>query len=793
MSSNTITQNPIFAPTQISGCSLWYDVSDPAFLARSGSSITSLTSKGTSGTVISQSSSNPLYIANVYNSLPAMRFAFSGTLALSNATVASSVVQTNLNYVIFLVHNPNANNSTPFAFLTGGGSRLSVVTPEASNVQFDGISSRLSYSYPSQAAYLNGNLRMESFYSLNSTGYYRRDGSQLATGSLGSGSYNATQNLLIGGAHPNYNNYYYGGDICEVVWYNVGLTTSQIQLVEGYLAWKWGTTTYLPSDHPYKNRRVYSTSVLPLSIQPLVPISIASSYSPFAFFRPTAFSNCSLWLDAADSTTITSSGSAISQWRDKSSTGLVLAQATASNQPTLGPLLNNLQTIQFTTTQTLASTGNLLTNPAQSWFLIFNAYNNVNNNRFFLNHSSNIGVTGGEYFFGGNGTLWNNVKSGNLSAGRAIIDNVGLGVTPFNSGQWYNTNIVDSNTTTDITSYSFRMDGSNRSISIYAGQNLIVSGTANINLFINGIGANNYISEIIFYNTALSMSQVQQVEGYLAWKWGLVNNLPSNHPYKNAPPGLPVSSVPSRLQMSNKVFSPLSFSGCTLWLDGADPNGNGNVPSTGTTISTWADKSSSGINFTGTNVTYTYDSAYRVNALTFNGTSSIFNQANTGLYPLNNVSTYSIFSVARRLSTNAYNAVYFAPGSANLLIYRFNNTNTSEWYLGPAADVYLNNTSTNGDGINELITQVSGTATGYINGNIIGSKTTATSSSQLNFVLGRQDGNPYLNGYIYEVIIYNRAVSTAQRQNIEGYLAWKYSLQGSLPSTHPFKKFPPPP
>ena len=28
----------------------------------------------------------------------------------------------------------------------------------------------------------------------------------------------------------------------------------------------------------------------------------------------------------------------------------------------------------------------------------------------------------------------------------------------------------------------------------------------------------------------------QQLEGYLAWKWGLEANLPVDHPYKNAAP-----------------------------------------------------------------------------------------------------------------------------------------------------------------------------------------------------------------------------------------------------------------
>lgn len=32
------------------------------------------------------------------------------------------------------------------------------------------------------------------------------------------------------------------------------------------------------------------------------------------------------------------------------------------------------------------------------------------------------------------------------------------------------------------------------------------------------------------------ISTVEKAEGYLAWKWGLQGNLPSNHPYKNAAP-----------------------------------------------------------------------------------------------------------------------------------------------------------------------------------------------------------------------------------------------------------------
>jgi hypothetical protein len=64
------------------------------------------------------------------------------------------------------------------------------------------------------------------------------------------------------------------------------------------------------------------------------------------------------------------------------------------------------------------------------------------------------------------------------------------------------------------------------------------------NTFFGTITGTNYIAscsfnEIIAYTsptTALTTLQIQQVEGYLAWKWNLVASLPSTHPYKNSPP-----------------------------------------------------------------------------------------------------------------------------------------------------------------------------------------------------------------------------------------------------------------
>jgi Ca2+-binding RTX toxin-like protein len=44
----------------------------------------------------------------------------------------------------------------------------------------------------------------------------------------------------------------YGGTMTEILVTTQTLSTSDQQLIEGYLAWKWGTQALLPADHPYK-------------------------------------------------------------------------------------------------------------------------------------------------------------------------------------------------------------------------------------------------------------------------------------------------------------------------------------------------------------------------------------------------------------------------------------------------------------------------------------------------------------------------------------------------------------
>ena len=48
-----------------------------------------------------------------------------------------------------------------------------------------------------------------------------------------------------------------------------------------------------------------------------------------------------------------------------------------------------------------------------------------------------------------------------------------------------------------------------------------------------------------------------------------------------------------------------------------------------------------------------------------------------------------------------------------------------------------------------------------------------------------------INGEICELLVYNTTISDKQRQQVEGYLAWKWNINKSLPSSHPYYLFPP--
>jgi Concanavalin A-like lectin/glucanases superfamily len=84
------------------------------------------------------------------------------------------------------------------------------------------------------------------------------------------------------------------------------------------------------------------------------------------------------------------------------------------------------------------------------------------------------------------------------------------------------------------------------------------------------------------------------------------------------------------------------------------------------------------------------------------------------------------------------------------------------------------------------------TARGWLNGTAWGSSATAMPASGPVTVGNRAGAFAYqFLGDMAAMVIANKALSVADRQSVEGYLAWKYGIEGNLPPTHPYKWSPP--
>ncbi len=252
-----------------SGLSMWLDAADSSTYISSSGAVSAWNSKTTfRGITVSQAtaSNRPQIALGIQNGLNVMRMsnAASATYAtLFNNTVASSNVATSNSVAVFIVHNPTMNNASPFSYQNAGNNRIIVHTPNNTNVAFDwnsnGTASRLNYSLGAGCnAYINEGFKLECFYISGGIQGYRKNGTLLTSQAATTASFAASQALTIGAFNPTDLTFYYRTDIGEILWYKSALSQSQIELAEGYLAWKWGLNSALASDHPYKNSDPFS-------------------------------------------------------------------------------------------------------------------------------------------------------------------------------------------------------------------------------------------------------------------------------------------------------------------------------------------------------------------------------------------------------------------------------------------------------------------------------------------------------------------------------------------------------
>jgi hypothetical protein len=134
-------------------------------------------------------------------------------------------------------------------------------------------------------------------------------------------------------------------------------------------------------------------------------------------------------------------------------------------------------------------------------------------------------------------------------------------------------------------------------------------------------------------------------------------------------------------------------------------------------------------------------------------------------------------------SSNSSAANVFVPlaaASGGTFVFNFGTDRTTTVGFGTAHSIY----ATLADGSSSVI---------FRNGTSVVADDPGTNGVQRYCAIGSRnhDGLRNYNGDISEVAIVSAATATKDRQRMEGYLAHKWGLAGSLPADHPFKVDPP--
>jgi hypothetical protein len=224
-----------------------------------------------------------------------------------------------------------------------------------------------------------------------------------------------------------------------------------------------------------------------------------------------------MWYDAYDESTLTESGGIVSEWRDKSDSLWHLGQSVVTERPVTGTRkINGINALDFDDPDFMNKTSGINYFFSQFTFLaVATNDDNVNFKDYFKFYNS---VTTDQIrcfrYFGDVMRLVTNTGDGDRSADSPA----GLGTGVQLIGGYY--------------------DG----VNVFSGLNAVYntgdSESSSIDIDAISVGLNNYdgaIGELVIIPTD-DLTNRQKLEGYLAWKWGLVSQLPSTHPYRFSPP-----------------------------------------------------------------------------------------------------------------------------------------------------------------------------------------------------------------------------------------------------------------
>ncbi|NBS93952.1 MAG: hypothetical protein EBT27_09540 [Betaproteobacteria bacterium] len=240
-----------------------------------------------------------------------------------------------------------------------------------------------------------------------------------------------------------------------------------------------------------------------------------------------------LWLDAADLSTITTVSGNVSEWRDKSGNANHAVPSSASLRPSL--VLSDFQArpcIRFVRNDDLTTLNSIGIGGNQNRGMFV-----VSRRRSVTANAANEGLM----------AFWG-TPSNNPTGGR------GFGIDIQSTTQywyyWYDDITSTSYAAADLI-HIWGLTHTNGVGEAYATDNFVANRNVTANTtdtpvqigWRGGAGAQfgyQYsdvdIAEIVIVGETVDRKTRYAINGYAAWKWGLVSSLPASHPFKNRPP-----------------------------------------------------------------------------------------------------------------------------------------------------------------------------------------------------------------------------------------------------------------
>jgi len=567
--------------------------------------------------------------------------------------------------------------------------------------------------------------------------------------------------------------------ICEIIVYNRALSGGERGLVESYLADKYGIydpNATWPS--------AYSSAVQTLITANQWTKAQADAYVAFlATSPPVPASGLQLWLRADQG--VTSSSGNVSQWVDQGPAQESATQTTTGNQPqVVTNVINGEPVIRFN-----GSSDYMQLPPGFT-----NASTGVTAFAVFTPTPSTANYP--RIFDFGNGQSSDNLLLCQYPSQATMQFYDVTGTSTVNS--LIGGNELLANTPQEYTA----IKNGSTSMSLYRNGTLVGQTTSGLTALNNILRQSNYIgksnwtgnvlyqgdmAEILVYNRPLTSGEQEQVEVYLADKYGLYNpNATWPSAYSSAIQTLITTYQWTKAQADAYVAfvaanPSLPAGGLALWLKadaGVTANGSGNV-------SQWVDQSPSGhiaTQTTGTNEPQLVsDAATGKPALQFSGNQWI---SGGDLIPagdditiitVDKTSDTSSFTIAASLGTYTSTA---DNGAVRGVGYRDNQpefdlaNGSSQAGAAPPTGVSNINTTTfsRSSGNVSFYTNSALSATGTISG------VSATNLTPGFIVGGASWSSNYWSGAISEVLVYDHVLSESDQEEAEGYLADKYGL-----------------